>query len=149
MMNRDRTGRTTFSSSTGTAMFGLEERWVRTALYPISALLAIFTPLGWLLGLLVLIFEKNRNVRQHAAQATIIFGVLSIVNWLVAFIGSLLSHIWVVGLFIGGAFGLLNWIIIVIIILLAVVMAIGTWFRPGYRLPFVGSLVDNLVARWV
>ncbi len=130
-------------------MFGLEERWVRTLLYPLSALLALFTPLGWALGLAVFFFEKNRNVRGHALQATVIFGGLSIIRWLVLLIGSILSHIPLVGLFIGVGLGLVASIIFWVIIALAVVLTIMVWFRPGYRLPFVGHLIDNFFGRWV
>jgi len=130
-------------------MFGLEERWVRTLLYPLSALLALFTPLGWALGLAVFFLEKNRNVRGHALQATVIFGGLSILQWVVAFLGSILSHIWVIGSVIGFGMGLLVSIIFWVIVLLAVVLTILVWFRPNYRLPFVGHLIDNFFGRWV
>ncbi|HEV2583556.1 MAG TPA: hypothetical protein VGT44_22035, partial [Ktedonobacteraceae bacterium] len=108
MMNRDRIsrGRSNFGNS-GTT-FGLDERLERTLLYPLSALLAIFTPLGWLLGLGVFLIEKNRNVRGHAAQAGVLFGTLSIAHWLVDLLGALLSHIFVVGSVLGLAFGLVS-----------------------------------------
>ena len=122
MMNRDRISRsrTTYSSSSTT--IGLDERLERTLLYPLSAVLAIFTPLGWLLALAVFLFEKNRNVRAHALQAGVIFGVLSIARWLIGLIGGLLSHIWLVGFFIGSAFGLIGAIFFVVIIGLAVLL---------------------------
>jgi uncharacterized membrane protein len=149
MMNRDRItrSRTTYGSS-GTTI-GLDERLERTLLYPLSAVLAIFTPLGWLIGLAVFLIEKNRNVRAHAVQAGVIFGVLSIARWLIGLIGGLLSHIWVVGLFIGGAFGLIAFILFWIIIAIAVWETAMVWLRPGYRLPYIGKFIDTLFAKWL
>jgi uncharacterized membrane protein len=149
MMNRDRItrGRTTYGA-TGTT-FGLDERLERTLLYPISAVLAIFTPLGFLLGLAVFLIEKNRNVRAHALQAGVIFGVLSIVKWLVALIGGLLSHIWVVGSVIGIAFGLIGAIFFWVILGLAVLLTIAVWLSPRYRLPWVGNFIEALFVKWL
>lgn|SRR5436305_1559635 len=149
MMNRDRItrGRTTYGTS-GTT-FGLDERLERTLLYPLSAVLAIFTPLGFLLALAVFLIEKNRNVRAHALQAGIIFGVLSIVKWLVALIGGLLSHIWVVGSVIGIAFGLIGAILFWVILGLAVLLTIAVWLSPRYRLPWVGNFIEALFVKWL
>ena len=148
-MNRDRItrGRTTYGSS-GTT-FGLDERLERTLLYPISAILAIFTPLGWLLGLAVFLIEKNRNVRSHAAQAGVIFGILSIAKWLVALIGGLLSHLLVVGSVIGLAFGLIGAIFFWVILGLAVLLTIAVWLSPRYRLPWIGNIIDALLVKWL
>ncbi len=149
MMNRDRIsrGRSSFGNS-GTT-FGLEERVERTLLYPLSALLAIFTPLGWLLALGVFLIEKNRNVRGHAAQAGVIFGSLSIVHWLVDLIGGLLSHIFVVGSVLGLAFAFISAILFWIIIALAIWLTIMVWFRPNYSLPVVGKLIDGFFGKWI
>jgi uncharacterized membrane protein len=149
MMNRDRIsrGRTTYGSS-GTTI-GLDERLERTLLYPISAVLAIFTPLGWLLALAVFLIEKNRNVRSHAAQAGVIFGVLSIVHWLIGLIGGLLSNIWLIGFFFGGAFGLISFILFWIILGVAFWLTVMAWFRANYRLPVVGKIIDGLFAKWL
>ena len=149
MMNRDRIsrGRTTYGSSSTT--LGLDERLERVLLYALSAVLAIFTPLGWLLGLIVFLIERNRNVRGHALQAGVIFGVLSIARWVLGLIGGLLSHIWVVGLFLGGAFGLLTFILFWIIVALAILLAIGSWLSSNYRLPFVGRMIEGIFAKWL
>lgn len=149
MMNRDRIsrGRTTYGSS-GTTI-GLAERLERTLLYPISAVLAIFTPLGWLVALAVFLIERNRNVRSHAMQAGVIFGVLSIVKWVIGLLGGLLSHIWVIGSVIGIAFGLIGGILLWVIIGLAILLTIAVWFRANYRLPWAGRFIDGLFGRWI
>jgi uncharacterized membrane protein len=141
MMNRDRItrSRTTYRSS-GTTL-GLNERLERTLLYPLSAVLALFTPLGWLIGLIVFLIEKNRNVRSHALQAGVIFGVLSIANWL----AGLLSHIFLIGF----VFLVIGWILFWVIIAAAVLLTIGAWLSANYRLPYVGNIINGLFAKWL
>jgi len=141
MMNRDRItrGKNAYRSS-GTTI-GLDERLERTLLYPLSAVLAIFTPLGWLLGLAVFLIEKNRNVRSHALQAGVIFGVLSIASWL----AGLLSHILLIGL----VFLVIGWIVFWVIIAVAVLLTIGAWFSANYRLPYAGKIIDGLFGKWL
>ena len=133
--------------SSGTT-FGLDERVERTLLYPISAVAALFWPLGWAVGLIVALFEKNHNVRLHAMQSSVIFGVLSIVLALVGFLHLILGNLPLLGLFIGGALGFVGLILFWLIIVLAVWMTVMVWFRPNYRLPVVGRWIDSLFARW-
>ena len=148
MMNRDRVGRNRSSMSSGTTTFGLDERVERTLLYPISAVASLFWPLGWAVGLIVALFEKNHNVRMHALQSSVIFGVLSIVLAIVGFLHLILGHLPLIGLFIGLALGLVSSILFWLIIVLAVWLTVRVWFNPNYRLPFVGRWIDNRFARW-
>jgi uncharacterized membrane protein len=149
MMNRDSYGRNRSSMSSRTTTFGLDERVERTLLYPISAVAALFWPLGWLVGLIVALFEKNHNVRMHALQSSMIFGVLSIVLFLVNILHALLGHLPLLGFFIGAALGFVGLLLFWFIIVLAVWLTIMVWFRPNYRLPFVGRWIENLLVRWV
>jgi uncharacterized membrane protein len=148
MMNRDRVGRSRSSMSGSTTTFGLDERVERTLLYPISAVAGLFWPLGWAVGLIVALFEKNHNVRMHALQSSVIFGVLSIVLALVGFLHLILGHLPRIGFFIGLALGLVSSILFWLIIVLAVWLTVMVWFRPNYRLPVVGRWIDNRFARW-
>ncbi|HLX58806.1 MAG TPA: hypothetical protein VKR83_17435 [Ktedonobacteraceae bacterium] len=134
------------SSST---TIGLDERLERTLLYPISAVAAVFWPFGWLVGLIVFFVEKNRNVRWHALQSGVIFGVLSLLYAIVGLIHLILGHLPLIGFFIGSALGLVGLILFWIIILLAVWLTLMAWYRPNYRLPFVGRLIENMFSRWV
>lgn len=129
--------------------FGLDERVERTLLYPISAVAALFWPLGWLVGLIVAIFEKNTNVRMHALQSGVLFGALSILLAIIRVLAFLLGKVFIIGAFFSIVLGgivasILFWLIIV----LAVWLTIMVWFRPYYRLPFVGQWIENLFARW-
>ena len=148
MMNRDRVGRNRSSMSGRTTTFGLDERVERTLLYPISAVAGLFWPLGWAVGLIVALFEKNHNVRMHAMQSSVIFGVLSIVLALVGFLHLILGHLPLIGFFIGLALGLVSSILFWLIIVLAVWLTVMVWFRPNYRLPVVGRWIDNRFASW-
>ncbi len=148
MMNRDRISRNRSSMSGRTTTFGLDERLERTLLYPISALAALFWPLGWLVGLIVALFEKNYTVRGHAMQSSVIFGVLSIALAIVRVLAFLLGKMFFVGAFFGLALGLVASILFWIIIVLAVWLTIMVWFRPNYRLPVVGAWIDSLFLRW-
>ncbi len=100
MMNRDRVSRNRQSMRSSATTFGLDERVERTLLYPISAVAALFWPLGWAVGLIVALFEKNHNVRLHAMQSSVIFGVLSIVLAIVKVLAFLLSNVFLIGPFL-------------------------------------------------
>ncbi len=148
MMNRNSYGRNRSSMSTRTTTFGIDERIERTLLYPISAIAGLFWPLGWLVGLIVALFEKNHNVRMHAMQSSVIFGVLSLVLALVNFLHFLLGGLPLLGFFIGHALGLVGFILFWLIIVLAVWLTIMVWFFPNYRLPWVGRRIEALLSRW-
>lgn len=149
MMNRDRVSRGRSSMGSRNTTFGLDERVERTLLYPISAVAALFWPLGWLVGLIVALFEKNYNVRAHALQSSVIFGVLSIALAIVRILAFLLGKVFLIGAFfnivLGGLVASILWWLIVV---LAVWLTIMVWFRPNYRLPFIGRWIDNLFVRW-
>ena len=135
-------------SSSATTL-GLDERVERTLLYPISAVAGLFWPLAWLPALIVYFIEKNRTVRAHALQSGVIFGGLSIVYAIVGFLHLILGHLPLLGFFLGVALGLVSAIIFWVMIILAVWLTLMVWFRPNYRLPFVGRWIDNMFSRWL
>ncbi len=149
MMNRDRMTRSRMMTS-GQTTIGLPERLERTLIYPLILLAGLYIPvIGWLiallLGLAVFFIEKNRNVRLHALQAATTFGLLSILYAVVNLVKSLLGAVPLLGFLTTVGLGLLASVIWWVMIILAVYLIIMVWFRPTYRLPFVG----NLIARWV
>jgi uncharacterized membrane protein len=114
----------------GPTSLGLSERLERVLAYPLL----------WLSGLFFFVFERrNRNVQLHARQSLLVFGPLCIAWWLVSVLGGLLSNIWLIGWLIGFVFGLLGWVFLWVVIILAVWLMIMAWFKPDYRLPFVGK----------
>lgn len=149
MMNRNSYGGNRSSMSSRTTTFGIDERVERTLLYPISAAAALFWPLGWIVGLIVALFEKNHNVRMHGLQSSVIFGVLSILHFIIDWLASVLHGFPLLGpLLLGPALGFVGLILFWFIVLLAVWLTIMVWFRPNYRLPFVGRWISNLFSRW-
>ncbi len=134
--------------SSSTTTLGLDERVERTLLYPISAVAGLFWPLAWLPALIVYFIEKNRNVRSHALQSGVLFGGLSIVLAIVGLLKWILGGLPLIGFFVGGALGFVGLILFWLIIVLALWMTLMVWFRPNYRLPFVGRWIDNMFSRW-
>lgn len=130
MMNRERmTGRSRYTGD-GPTSLGLSERVERVLAYP----------LGWITGLILFLLErKNQNVQWHAKQSMAVFGPLSIIYFLIGFLGGILSNIWGIGFLLGIAFGFLHSVIFWIMIVLAVWLMIMAWFRPNYRLPIISS----------
>src|SRR5689334_16884603 len=66
-----------------TTTLGLDERWERVLTY-------LFF---WISGIFFLVVEKNRNVRQHAWQSTIVFGTLGLAMFAVNMLKVMLSII--------------------------------------------------------
>jgi uncharacterized membrane protein len=104
----------------------------------LAALLAYL--FGWLSGLIVLLLEKqHREVRFHAAQSLIVFGVLA-VFWIV--VGAI---VWI---------PVIGWIIGILAVVTAP-FAIGLWIYlmvKGYRLEHVklwvvGDYAEQLTTR--
>jgi uncharacterized membrane protein len=143
MMNRERMTRSRTMRS-GATTLGLDERLERVLIYVVSLVISLFLPLGWLPGLILYFIERNRNVRLHSAQSAVVFGVLSILYFLVHLLKGLLGWIPILGGLTTLGLGLLASIIWWVMIILAIYLIIMVWFRPGYRLPFVSRFVDKL-----
>ncbi len=149
MMNRDRMTRSRMMTS-GAKTIGLPERLERALIYPLFLGLVLL-PFGWgwlialVLGLLVFFVEKNRNVRWNALQAVWTLGPLSILLVVVNLVKGLLGGILFLGFLTTVGLGLLASVIWWVMVILAIYLTIMAWFRPTYRLPFVG----NLIARWM
>jgi uncharacterized membrane protein len=86
---------------------------------------------GWITGIIFLILEqKNRLVRFHAAQSIIVFGFLQVA-------GLLLKQAPIVGNFLGGAVGILAFILWIILMVKA---------SQGYfNLPPAGDLAEKIL----
>lgn len=76
----------------------IPERWERVLAY-------VF---GWISGLILLLVEqRNQTVRRHAAQSVAIFGTLSLIGFIAAILAGAFGAIPLVGLVLGGVFGII------------------------------------------
>jgi uncharacterized membrane protein len=114
---------------------GLDERLERALAYS----------LGWLSGILLFVFEKNRNVRWHAAQSIIVFGSLSVVIAGVSILKAMLAWVPLLSLLTNFGLGLLLSALWWVSILLWIWLMVMAWLHPDYRLPFVSRWIRYLV----
>ncbi len=141
MMNRERMSRSR-TMSRGTTL-GLDERLEGVLIHAVSLIISLFVflQLGWLPGLILYFIERNRNVRIQSGQSAIVFGVLSILYFVVHLLQHVFGLIPILGGIISLGLGLLGLIIFWVMIILAVYLIIMVWLRPGYRLPFIGRFL--------
>ena len=108
---------------------GLGERLERVLAY------AFF----WVSGIVLLLFEKNRNVRWHALQSVVTFGTLSLLLAATSIFRGLLEWIpligWLISLGLGLLFSILSWTWLILWVWLMVM----AWIRPDYRLPLINK----------
>ncbi len=126
---------TVYNSYEGPTVLGIPERWERVLSYS----------LGWLSGIVLLIVEqRNKNVRRHAAQSVVVFGALNIAIWVVGALATAFSHIWVLGPILGFGFWVLSGLIWVITVILWLVLMLMAYSRPAFVLPF-GRTYERLL----
>ena len=114
---------------------GLDERLERVLAY-------LFF---WVSGFLLFWFEKNRNVRWHAAQSMITFGSLSLLMFGVNMLKGMLAWVPLLNVLTNFGLGLLLNIMWWTWIILWVWLMAMAWTKPDYRLPFVSEWVQRIV----
>lgn len=114
---------------------GLDERIERVLAY------AFF----WVSGLLLFVFEKNRNVRWHAVQSMVTFGTLSLLIIGVTMLKNILGFIPLLGALTTFGLGLLLNILSWTMLLLWIWLMLMAWFRPNYRLPYISEWVRYFI----
>ena len=124
-----------------TTTLGLDERTERVLAYMFF----------WISGIFFLVFEKNRNVRWHALQSTIVFGTLWLcmfaVSMLRAVLSVLLSIIPILGPVTSFGLALLFKMLLWITILLWLWLMLMALLQPNYRLPFFAMLWPNFLRK--
>ena len=88
---------------------------------------------GWITGIIFLVLEqRNRFVRFHAAQSIVTFGTITVA-------GIILGLIPVVGVVFSSIIGIIGFIVWIIMIVKA---SSGEW----YKLPWAGDVAEKIVA---
>ncbi|MBV9616068.1 MAG: hypothetical protein JO031_11485 [Ktedonobacteraceae bacterium] len=114
---------------------GLNERVERVLAYAF----------GWISGLLLFLFEKNRNVRWHALQSMIVFGTLFVLFVAVNMLKWMLGRIWLLSLLTNFGLGLLSSVLLWVSIFLWVWLMVMAWLHKDYQLPFVSKWLRYIV----
>ena len=100
----------------------------------------------WVSGIILFFVErKDRSVRWHAAQSMVTFGLLFLLMFGVSMLSSFLSWIPILGGLTSLGLGLLLRALGWVIGILWVWLMINAWFKPDYRLPFIGNWIRYLV----
>jgi uncharacterized membrane protein len=115
---------------------GLDERVERVLAYS----------LGWVSGVILFLLEKkNRNVRWHAAQSMVTFGILSLLMWGVSILKGILGAIPLLSILTNFGLDLLWNGLLWLGIILWLWLMVMAWIREDYRLPFVSRWVGFFV----
>lgn len=118
------------------SIFGLDEN--------IAAALSYV--LGPLSGIFVLVLEKeNKFVRFHALQSTLWFFMLWITGWILGTIGSILSHIPVIGWLFGSFFGIIAFLGSFLYFGSKIFLVIRAYQRATYKVPIIGDVAWNQI----
>ena len=112
---------------------GLDERIERVLAYS----------LFWVSGLVLLLVEKNENVRRQALQSLITFGTLSLLIVGVMMLNSVLSWIPLLGILTSFGLALLLRILWWTWFILWIWLLIMAWSHPNYRLPLVSDWIQK------
>ncbi len=112
--------------SASQSVFGVEERVERVLCYVLI----------WVSGLFFLIFSRNPTVRAHAKQSVIVFGVLSIILFMLSFFGGALGGIWFIGWIFSLTFGLLHAAVWLAGAIAWVLLMVRAYFSPA---TFIGG----------
>src|SRR5438094_7881299 len=108
---------------------GMDERLERVLAYS----------LGWISGLILFFLEKNRNVRWHAAQSMVTFGILSILMFAVSMLRNFLAWIPLIGWLTSAGLGLLISALWGVMVILWVWLMVMGCVEVDYRVPIASD----------
>lgn len=92
-------------------------------------------------GVVLFIFEKNRNVRWHAMQSMLTFSTLFVLMFVVSMLRGILGIIPLLSYLTNFGLGLLFSMLQVVTVMLWLWLMVMAMVRPDYRLPFIGKWV--------
>jgi len=86
--------------------------------------------LGWISGIVFILLEKeNKFVRFHAIQSVYVFGILTIVSFVLGWIP-------VINVLIG-------WVVPILAFILWIVLMVKAYQGVKYKVPWVGDIADR------
>ena len=91
---------------------------------------------GWITGVIFFLIDKRSEVKFHAMQSILIFGIATVFP----IVRSLLNFI----PFVGGLLGVINWVISVLSFVLYIVCIIKASKGEHYKVPFIGDWAEKL-----
>ncbi|MDR1066518.1 MAG: DUF4870 domain-containing protein [Clostridiales bacterium] len=93
---------------------------------------------GWVSGLIIFLVEQdNKKVRFHALQSTVWFGGLTVVFFVLRFLGGIP--------FIGGVFGVISSILGLLATVSWIILMIKAGKGEEFKLPVIGDAVAEQV----
>jgi uncharacterized membrane protein len=107
---------------------------------------ALCYSLWWLTGIIFLVIDKRHSVRFHAAQSIVVFGMITVLYWIV-------GAMFATSIMMGG-FGMgwsLGYTIFMLIRLVGLVVWIFLMFKAyqgeQFRIPIAANIADSLVGK--
>lgn len=99
---------------------------------------------GWVTGLIFLIVEKeNKFVRFHAIQSIVVFGAISIVFIILSIIMSITFNPFAFGFGLWGVLSIINWLVWVLAVVLMIVLMIQAYQGKKFKLPWAGNFAEK------
>ena len=99
---------------------------------------------GWVTGLIFLTVEKeNKFVRFHAIQSIVVFGGFSIVFIILSIIMSITFNPFAFGFGLWGVLSIINWLVWVLAVVLMIVLMIQAYRGKKFKLPWAGNFAEK------
>jgi uncharacterized membrane protein len=122
--------------SSASATAGMEENVASTLCYS----------LGWITGIVFLLIDKRHTVRFHAAQSIVVFGITSILYWIIVSVFGL--EIAVGRAFGGMPTGLLLYYAICLVMLAAwIFLMYKAYNKQMFRVPGAADIADSIAGK--
>ncbi|MBE9482964.1 MAG: DUF4870 domain-containing protein [Chloroflexi bacterium] len=99
---------------------------------------------GWVTGLIFLIVEKeNKFVRFHAIQSIVVFGAISIVFIILSIIMSITFNPFAFGFGLWGVLSIINWLVWVLTLILWIILMVQAYQGKKFKLPWAGNFAEK------
>jgi len=100
--------------------------------------------LGWITGLIFFIMEKeNKFVRFHAMHSIVVFGAISIVFIILRIIMSITFNPFAFGFGLWGVLSIINWLVWVLAVVLWIILMVKAYQGEKFKLPWAGNFAEK------